>query len=53
MNVVAKPELKSLDDAIRETIYRACLLLDDEKFMEWLALCAPNISYMCSRRWRS
>ena len=45
MNVVAKPELKSVDHAIRETIYRACLLLDDEKFTEWLALCAPDFSY--------
>jgi len=45
MNILAKSELKSLDRAIRETIYRACLLLDDEKFMDWLALCAPDFNY--------
>ncbi|HEY4862255.1 MAG TPA: nuclear transport factor 2 family protein, partial [Xanthobacteraceae bacterium] len=45
MNILAKSELKSLDQAIRETIYRACLLLDDEKFMDWLALCAPDFNY--------
>jgi methanesulfonate monooxygenase subunit beta len=45
MNILAKPELKSLDQAIRETIYRAALLLDDEKFKDWLALCAPEFNY--------
>ena len=45
MNIMAKPEAKSIDRVIRETIYRASLLLDDEKFMEWLALCAPDFSY--------
>jgi methanesulfonate monooxygenase small subunit len=45
MNILAKSELKSLDQAIRETIYRGCLLLDDEKFMDWLALCAPDFNY--------
>ena len=28
MNILAKSELKSPDQAIRETIYRGCLLLD-------------------------
>jgi methanesulfonate monooxygenase subunit beta len=45
MNILAKSELKSLEQAIRETIYRACLLLDAEKFMDWLALCAPDFNY--------
>src|SRR3974377_1333807 len=45
MNIMAKPEAKSIDRVIRETIYRASLLLDDEKFMEWLAFCAPDFSY--------
>ncbi|HEY7248143.1 MAG TPA: aromatic-ring-hydroxylating dioxygenase subunit beta [Xanthobacteraceae bacterium] len=45
MNILAKPELKSLDQAIRETIYRACLLLDEEKFLDWLSLCAADFNY--------
>ncbi len=42
MNIVATTELKSAEGAIRDVIYRACLLLDDEKFLEWLTLCAPD-----------
>src|SRR5262245_1744852 len=45
MNAVARTEVKSVDQAIRDVIYRACLLLDHEKFGEWLALCAPEFSY--------
>jgi len=45
MNVVAQPELKSVERAVEAVIYRACLLMDDEKFMEWLGLCAPEFSY--------
>jgi methanesulfonate monooxygenase subunit beta len=45
MNVVARTELKSLDEAVRDVIYRACLLLDEEKFLDWLALCAPEFKY--------
>ncbi len=46
MNVVAKPEQKSVDQAVRSTIYRAALLLDEEKFRDWLALCAPDFKYL-------
>jgi methanesulfonate monooxygenase subunit beta len=45
MNVVATAELKSLERSIEDVIYRACLLLDDEKFMEWLGLCTPDFNY--------
>jgi methanesulfonate monooxygenase small subunit len=45
MNMVATAELKSAEPAIREVIYRACLLLDDEKFLDWLDLCAPDFKY--------
>jgi methanesulfonate monooxygenase subunit beta len=31
--------------AVRNAIYRACILLDDEKFKDWLTLCAPDFSY--------
>jgi len=31
--------------AIRETIYCACLRLDNEDFKGWLQLCAPDFSY--------
>jgi methanesulfonate monooxygenase subunit beta len=31
--------------AIRDTIYRACLRLDDEDFSGWLQLCAPDFTY--------
>jgi methanesulfonate monooxygenase small subunit len=30
---------------VRDAIYRACLLLDDERFADWLALCAPDFTY--------
>jgi len=45
MNIVAQAELKSVERAVEDVIYRACLLMDDEKFMEWLALCAPGFNY--------
>jgi methanesulfonate monooxygenase small subunit len=45
MNIVAKTELKSVERAVTDVIYRASLLLDDQKFLEWLALCAPEFSY--------
>ena len=38
MNIVAQAELKSVERAIEDVIYRACLFMDGEKFMEWLAL---------------
>jgi methanesulfonate monooxygenase subunit beta len=45
MNIVATAEFKSVQQSIKDVIYRACLLLDDEKFAEWLGLCAPDFSY--------
>lgn len=35
----------SAREAVRETIYRAGLLLDDERFSDWLGLCAPEFRY--------
>jgi methanesulfonate monooxygenase subunit beta len=32
-------------DSIRDVIYRACLLLDEERFADWLKLCAPEFNY--------
>jgi len=34
-----------LKAAVRDAIYRAALLLDGEKFKDWLALCAPEFRY--------
>ena len=31
--------------AVRDTIYRACILLDGGKFSDWLELCAPDFNY--------
>jgi len=31
--------------AVRDTIYRSCLLLDDEKWSDWLALCDDSFKY--------
>ncbi len=31
--------------AIEELVYRSCLLLDDKKFIEYLALCDENFHY--------
>ena len=38
-------ERQAVEASVREAIYRACLLLDEERFMEWLALCAPDFCY--------
>jgi methanesulfonate monooxygenase small subunit len=35
-------------EAIRELIYRICLLLDGNKFVEWLDLCTPDFRYTIS-----
>lgn len=32
-------------DAVRDTIYRSCLLLDDQKWGDWLDLCADDFHY--------
>jgi methanesulfonate monooxygenase subunit beta len=45
MNIVAQAELKPVEQSVAEVIYRACLLLDDQKFLQWLGLCAPDFSY--------
>ena len=42
---LAQSEYKSVERSIQDVIYRACLLLDAEKFAEWLGLCAPDFSY--------
>mgnify|MGYP003519761219 CR=1 FL=1 len=31
--------------SVHAAICRTCLLLDDERFDEWLAMCAPEVSY--------
>ena len=31
--------------AVRETIYRATLALDDQRWEDWLALCSPDFHY--------
>ena len=38
-------ELETIRASVRDTIYRACLLLDDERFGEWLTLCDPDFRY--------
>ena len=32
-------------DAVRDTIYRSCLLLDDQNWSEWLELCDEDFHY--------
>lgn len=32
-------------DSIRDLIGRSCMLLDDERFDQWLELCAPEMRY--------
>lgn len=32
-------------EAVKNTIYRACLNLDDEKWSDWLDLCADDFKY--------
>lgn len=32
-------------NAVRDTIYRSCLLLDDQKWSEWLELCDESFHY--------
>lgn len=45
MNAVQGADYDSVREAVRQTIYRACLLLDDGRFSDWLALCAPDFCY--------
>lgn len=32
-------------DAVRDAVYRSCILLDDEKWSDWLKLCDENFEY--------
>ena len=32
-------------DAVRDTVYRSCMLLDDEKWSDWLNLCDESFEY--------
>jgi len=32
-------------EAVKDTIYRSCLLLDEEKWVEWLDLCDAGFKY--------
>ena len=45
MSVDGEARNLGLKDQVRDLIYRACLLLDDERFNEWLELCAPEFNY--------
>lgn len=38
-------ERETASDAVRSTIYRASLLLDDQKWDDWLALCSDDFQY--------
>ena len=35
-------------DLVRDLVYRICLLLDGNKFLEWLELCTPDFQYTIS-----
>jgi methanesulfonate monooxygenase subunit beta len=45
MGIADNTNLEATQAAVRETIYRACLLLNDGKFTEWLELCTPDFRY--------
>ena len=32
-------------DSVRDTVYRSCILLDDEKWTDWLDLCDETFDY--------
>lgn len=34
-----------VSEAVKDTIYRSCMLLDDEKWNDWLALCDDEFTY--------
>lgn len=36
---------KEITDAVRDTIYRATLCLDDQRWQDWLALCDDDFTY--------
>ena len=35
----------AVSDKVRDAVYRACILLDDEKWDDWLALCDESFEY--------
>lgn len=42
---MAKSVNGNLVEQVKDTIYKACLLLDDEKWNEWLDLCDEDFEY--------
>ena len=36
---------RAATEAVRDTVYRACLLLDDERWADWLDLCGAEFHY--------
>jgi methanesulfonate monooxygenase small subunit len=45
MRTMAAEQQAAATAAVQAVIYRAALLLDAEKFADWLALCAPDFTY--------
>jgi methanesulfonate monooxygenase small subunit len=45
MRTMAAEQQAAAKAAVQALIYRAALLLDAEKFADWLTLCAPNFTY--------
>jgi methanesulfonate monooxygenase small subunit len=35
----------AVESQVRDLVYRICLMLDAQKFVEWLELCAPEFHY--------
>ena len=35
----------ALSDTVRDLVYRSCILLDDERWSDWLQLCDENFEY--------
>jgi methanesulfonate monooxygenase small subunit len=42
---VAADRTAAVDRAVRELVYKSCLLLDQNDFKGWLDLCAPDFHY--------
>jgi methanesulfonate monooxygenase small subunit len=45
MRTMAAEPQEAAKAAVQALIYRAALLLDAERFADWLALCAPDFTY--------
>jgi methanesulfonate monooxygenase subunit beta len=45
MRTMAAEQQAAAKAAVQALIYRATLLLDAERFADWLALCAPDFTY--------